>query len=53
MISEVDKRIEAGRKAVLSQVDFLHGQFGKAESFWKEDETRVTPAPELPRIPAR
>ena len=44
MESEIEKRIEEGRKAVLSQVDFLHERFGKSESSWKEDETRVTPA---------
>ncbi len=44
MESEIDKRIIAGQSAVLSQIDFLHDRFGKSESFWKEDETRVTPA---------
>jgi myo-inositol-1(or 4)-monophosphatase len=35
-------RIAAARAAVLSQVDLLHSEFGKAESRWKSDGTRVT-----------
>ncbi len=35
-------RIEAARKAVLAQVDLLHREFGRAESKWKSDGTRVT-----------
>ena len=37
-------RIEAARRAVLAQVDFLHGEFGRAQSNWKSDGTRVTTA---------
>ncbi len=37
------RRIEVGRKAVEAQVDLLHENFGRAESSWKHDGTRVTP----------
>lgn len=35
-------RIAAGKRAVLAQVDLLHREFGRAESKWKADGTRVT-----------
>ncbi len=35
-------RIEAARAAVLSQTELLHREFGRAESRWKYDGTRVT-----------
>ena len=40
--SELLSRIEAAKKAVLSQTELLHREFGKAESKWKSDGTRVT-----------
>jgi myo-inositol-1(or 4)-monophosphatase len=36
------ERIEAGKAAVLAQTELLHREFGKAESRWKSDGTRVT-----------
>ena len=39
---ELLARIEAAQAAVLSQVDLLHREFGRAESRWKHDGTRVT-----------
>lgn len=41
---DLSARIDAGRAAVLSQVDFLHHEFGRVRSDWKSDGTRVTPA---------
>ena len=35
-------RINAGRVAVENQYGFFHDQFGRVESEWKEDDTRVT-----------
>ena len=35
-------RIETGRKAILSQVDYLQKNFGKVQSNWKPDNSRVT-----------
>jgi len=35
-------RIEAGKAAVLGQAGLLHREFGRAESRWKSDGTRVT-----------
>ncbi len=35
-------RIEAARRAVLAQTELLHREFGRAESRWKHDGTRVT-----------
>ena len=35
-------RIEAAKRAVLAQTDLLHREFGRAESQWKFDGTRVT-----------
>lgn len=43
-MSERAARIEAAKRAVLGQVDFLHREFGRAESRWKADGTRVTAA---------
>lgn len=40
--SHILSRIEAGRVAVLTQTKLLHHDFGKAQSQWKEDGTRVT-----------
>jgi myo-inositol-1(or 4)-monophosphatase len=40
---ELLRRIEAGKKAVLNQTALLHREFGRAESHWKADQTRVTP----------
>ncbi len=35
-------RIAAAKRAVLAQTELLHGQFGRAESKWKSDGSRVT-----------
>lgn len=35
-------RIEAAKRAVLAQTDLFHREFGRAESRWKRDGTRVT-----------
>jgi myo-inositol-1(or 4)-monophosphatase len=40
--SELLKRIEAAKRAVLAQTELLHREFGRAESRWKSDGTRVT-----------
>jgi myo-inositol-1(or 4)-monophosphatase len=40
--SEYLDRIEAAKRAVLAQADLLHREFGRAESRWKADGTRVT-----------
>jgi myo-inositol-1(or 4)-monophosphatase len=40
----MEARAAAAREAVLAQTDFLHAQFGKVESRWKSDGTRVTAA---------
>ena len=39
---ELFSRIDAAKVAVLSQTELLHREFGKAESKWKSDGTRVT-----------
>lgn len=39
---EILSRIEAAKRAVLAQTDLLHREFGRAESKWKYDGTRVT-----------
>lgn len=39
----ISARIEAGCAAVMAQTALLHREFGRAESHWKEDGTRVTP----------
>lgn len=40
---ETLSRIDAGKAAVLSQTELLHREFGRAQSLWKSDGTRVTP----------
>jgi myo-inositol-1(or 4)-monophosphatase len=40
--SEITLRVEAAVRAVLGQVELLHREFGRAESRWKSDGTRVT-----------
>lgn len=43
MISpELSTRIAAAKRAVLAQTELLHREFGRAESRWKDDGTRVT-----------
>ncbi|HYP17222.1 MAG TPA: inositol monophosphatase [Opitutus sp.] len=39
---ELFSRIEAAKRAVLAQTALLHRDFGRAESQWKSDGTRVT-----------
>jgi len=41
--TELLSRIEAGKAAVLAQTALLHREFGRAQSNWKSDGTRVTP----------
>jgi len=41
---ELLSRIQAGRAAVLAQVEFFHREFGRAKSRWKADGSRVTTA---------
>ncbi len=36
-------RIAAAKRAVTAQTELLHQEFGRAESHWKSDGTRVTP----------
>lgn len=40
--SDLLTRIAAAKHAVLAQTDLLHREFGRAESKWKSDGTRVT-----------
>ncbi len=40
--SDLLTRIAAAKSAVLAQTDLLHREFGRAESRWKADGTRVT-----------
>src|SRR5688500_1789534 len=40
--SDLLNRIAAAKRAVLAQTDLLHREFGRAESSWKYDGTRVT-----------
>jgi len=40
--SRLRDRVEAGKRAVLAQTELLHREFGRAESRWKQDGTRVT-----------
>ncbi len=42
-MSDLLSRIEAAKRAVLAQTGLMHAQFGRAESHWKSDGTRVTP----------
>jgi myo-inositol-1(or 4)-monophosphatase len=37
-------RIAAAKHAVLAQTEFLHREFGRVQSLWKSDGTRVTAA---------
>ena len=37
-------RIEAAQRAVLAQTELMHREFGRAQSQWKSDGTRVTPS---------
>ncbi len=39
---ELLRRIDAGKRAVLGQTELMHREFGRAESKWKYDGTRVT-----------
>jgi myo-inositol-1(or 4)-monophosphatase len=39
---EVSLRIAAAERAVLGQTELMHREFGRAESKWKYDGTRVT-----------
>jgi myo-inositol-1(or 4)-monophosphatase len=41
-LSELTRRIEAAKAAVLAETELLHREFGRAESRWKGDGTRVT-----------
>ena len=41
--SQFLSRIEAAKRAVMNQTELFHRNFGKAESHWKADGTRVTP----------
>ncbi len=40
--SEITRRIEAAKAAVTAETGLLHREFGRAESRWKGDGTRVT-----------
>ena len=40
--SPLRERIQAGHSAVLSQIEYFRENFGKTESSWKKDGTRVT-----------
>ncbi|HEY1111667.1 MAG TPA: inositol monophosphatase family protein, partial [Opitutaceae bacterium] len=39
---ELLSRIAAAKRAVMAQTELMHQQFGRAESQWKYDGTRVT-----------
>jgi myo-inositol-1(or 4)-monophosphatase len=39
---DLTARIAAAKRAVLAQTELLHREFGRAESKWKADGTRVT-----------
>ncbi|HEY1763331.1 MAG TPA: inositol monophosphatase [Opitutaceae bacterium] len=39
---ELEARIEAAKAAVRAQTELLHREFGRVESRWKSDGTRVT-----------
>jgi myo-inositol-1(or 4)-monophosphatase len=41
---ELLARIAAAKRSVLARADFLHQEFGRAQSAWKSDGTRVTAA---------
>jgi myo-inositol-1(or 4)-monophosphatase len=40
--TETTRRIDAAKAAVMAETGLLHREFGKAESRWKGDGTRVT-----------
>jgi myo-inositol-1(or 4)-monophosphatase len=40
--SEITRRIEAAKAAVMAETGLLHREFGRAESRWKSDGSRVT-----------
>lgn len=40
---ELLSRIAAGKAVVLARTELLHAEFGRAQSNWKHDGTRVTP----------
>lgn len=40
---ELLSRIDVGKTAVLAQTELFHREFGRAQSRWKSDGTRVTP----------
>ena len=40
--AELLPRIEAAKRAVFAQTELFHREFGRAESRWKSDGTRVT-----------
>ena len=42
MNSQLRKRLEAGKRAVLAQTGLLQRGFRRAKSTWKSDGTRVT-----------
>ena len=39
---EITNRVDAAKRAVGSQMDLLHREFGRAKSEWKSDGSRVT-----------
>ena len=41
-LTELTRRIDAAKAAVQAQTELLHREFGRAESRWKGDGTRVT-----------
>jgi myo-inositol-1(or 4)-monophosphatase len=41
-LPEIMRRIEAAKAAVMAETGLLHREFGKAQSRWKSDGTRVT-----------
>ncbi len=41
-MNEIERRIDAAKRAVLAQTSLLHREFGRVESRWKSDGTRVT-----------
>ncbi|MFT3870913.1 MAG: inositol monophosphatase [Nibricoccus sp.] len=41
--AELLSRIAAGKTVVLARTTLLHAEFGRAQSNWKHDGTRVTP----------
>jgi myo-inositol-1(or 4)-monophosphatase len=40
--TEITRRVSAAKSAVLEETALLHREFGKAQSRWKSDGTRVT-----------